>query len=129
MASFKQHATFGFWKYKLIKDPKNYLGLRSNEGGEAMGNMGKLYSIKDLPPDKYMIDFVKQASKLNETGVKLPPRVIKPKKNLVVPTYLTSALKNNKKALAQFEKFSPSAKKSTWNGSLMLRQKKRATRA
>ena len=110
MASFKQHMAFGFWKYKLIKDPKNYLGARSNEGGAAMGNMGRVTSLKDLPPDKVLIEFIKQAKKLNEEGVKLPPRVIKPKKELVVPSYFTSALRKNKKAFSHFENFSPSAK-------------------
>ena len=110
-ASFKQHAVFGFWKYKLIKDPKNYLGLRSNEGGDAMGNMGRLISIKDLPPDKALIDFVKQAKKLNDEGVKMPPRVVKPKKDLAVPSYFTNELKKNKKALATFTGFSPSQKR------------------
>jgi hypothetical protein len=36
IAAFKQHCTFGFWKYSLIKDPKGYLGERFNKGGEAM---------------------------------------------------------------------------------------------
>ena len=111
MAAFKQHAIFGFWKYKLIKDPKNYLGLRSNEGGEAMGNMGRINSIKDLPSDKAMLDFVKQAKKLNDEGIKMPPRAVKPKKPLATPSYFTSALKKNKKALTCFENFSPSQKR------------------
>ena len=111
MASFKQHVAFGFWKYKLIKDPKNYLGVRSNEGGEAMGNMGRITSLKDLPPDNVLIDFIKQAKKLNDDGVKLPPRVIEPKKDLAVPPYFTTALKKNKKAFIHFENFSPSAKR------------------
>jgi uncharacterized protein YdeI (YjbR/CyaY-like superfamily) len=111
MASFKQHAIFGFWKYKLIKDPKNYLGLRSNEGGEAMGNMGRIYSIKDLPPDKAMLDFVKQAKKLNDEGVKMPAKPQKPKVELVIPSYFIAAVKKNKKALAVFENFPYSSKK------------------
>ena len=39
MAAFKQHMAFGFWKHSLLIDPKGYLGARSNQGGEAMGNM------------------------------------------------------------------------------------------
>lgn len=111
MASFKQHMAFGFWKYKLIKDPKNYIGVRSNEGGSAMGNMGRITNLKDLPPDKILIDFIKQAKKLNETGVKLPPKPIKPNVKLIIPSYFTNALKKNKNALAHFEAFSPSAKR------------------
>ncbi len=112
MASFKEHVSFGFWKATLLKDPKGYLGERKNQGGEAMGNMGKVTSLKDLPPDSVMIDFVKQASKLNDEGIKLP---VRPKAaataELDVPGYFMNALKKNKKALATFEKFSPSNKK------------------
>ena len=111
MAALKQHAVFGFWKYKLIKDPKNYLGLRSNEGGEAMGNMGRISSLKDLPPDRALLDFVKQAKKLNDDGIKMPPRVVKPKAKLATPSYFTNALKKNKRALTHFENFSPSQKR------------------
>ena len=110
-AAFKQHAVFGFWKYKLIKDPNGYLGEIFNKGGTSMGNLGRMTSIKDLPPDKYVIDFVKQAKKLNDDGIKMPPRVVKPKKDLVVPSYFTLTLKKNKKAFTHFENFSPSAKR------------------
>src|SRR6185369_7961512 len=52
IASFKEHAVFGFWKAKLLKDPKNYLSDRANEGGEAMGHGGRITKLSDLPPDK-----------------------------------------------------------------------------
>ncbi len=52
MASFKEHCSIGFWKAKLLKDPNHYLSPRANAGGEAMGNCGKIKSIKDLPPNK-----------------------------------------------------------------------------
>jgi uncharacterized protein YdeI (YjbR/CyaY-like superfamily) len=111
MAAFKAHAVFGFWKAKLLKDPKNYLGERATSGGEAMGHMGKLTTVSDLPPDKVMIDFIKQAKKLNDEGVKLPPKPKKAATALNVPPYFLAALKKNKKALNTFENFSPSHKK------------------
>ena len=111
MAAFKQHAVFGFWKSKLLKDPKNYLGERYNQGGTSMGNLGRITSLKDLPPNNVMIDFIKQAKKLNDDGVKLPPRPKKPKIELVVPDDLSNAFRKNKKALATFEQFSYSNKK------------------
>lgn len=110
-AAFKQHAVFGFWKYKLIKDPKGYLGEIFNKGGESMGNLGRMTGIKDLPPDKAIIDFIKQAKKLNDDGIKLPPRAAKPKKELKVPDYFISALRKNKKSLDVFDNFSPSCKR------------------
>ena len=111
MASFKQHLAFGFWKHKLIKDPKKYLGERSNNGGEAMGNLGKITSLKDLPPDNVIIGFIKQAKKLNDEGVKLPAKPKKPQVELVIPSYFTNALKKNKKAHTVFENFPYSSKK------------------
>jgi uncharacterized protein YdeI (YjbR/CyaY-like superfamily) len=110
VASFKQHCVGGFWKSKLIKDPKGYLGERKNQGGEAMGNLGRMTSIKDLPPDKIMIDFLKQAKKLNDDGIKVEkkPAVKKP---LTIPKELTAALNKNKKAKETFENFPPSHKR------------------
>ena len=111
MAAFKQHCTFGFWKYALMKDPKGYLGERFNKGGEAMGNLGRITGMKDLPPDKVIIDLIKQAKKLNDDDVKLPPRPKTEKKELVIPDYFTMALSKNTKALQVFEGFSPSHKR------------------
>jgi len=111
MAAFKQHTVFGFWKRKLIKDKHNFLQERASQGGEAMGNMGRVTSIKDLPPDEVIVDFVMQAKKLNDDGVKLPARPRKAKAELVVPDYFIKALKRSTKAWAVFEVFSPSHKR------------------
>jgi uncharacterized protein YdeI (YjbR/CyaY-like superfamily) len=110
-ASFKQYAVFGFWKYQLINDPKGYLQEISNKGGEAMGNLGRITSVEDLPPDKVMLDFIKQAKKFNDDGVKLPPKQKKPKTKLTIPKYFTNALKKNKTAFEAFTNFSYSHKK------------------
>lgn len=110
-ASFKQHTVFGFWKYKLIKDPDGYLGEIFNNGGDAMGNLGRMTSIKDLPPDKVIIDFVKQAKKLNDDGIKIPAKPKKLKVELIVPDYFIDAMKKNKKAFETFNNFSYSHKK------------------
>ncbi len=109
-ASFKQHAVFGFWKHSLIKDPKGYLQDRASQGGEAMGSLGRIESMKDLPPDNVIIGFIKQAKKLNDEGIK-QVRVTKAKAELEIPAYLTAALKKNKAAKTTFEAFSPSNKR------------------
>ena len=70
MASFKQHCAFGFWKTALMKDAKEMIG--KNE--YAMGHLGKIMSLKDLPPDKKIIAWIKEAVKLNDDDVKLPER-------------------------------------------------------
>jgi len=111
VASFKQHCVAGFWKSKLIKDPKGYLGERAAQGGEAMGNFGCVKSMKDLPPDKAILDFLKQAKKLNDDGVKVERKAPAAKKELATPAELITALSKSKKAKAAFEKLSPSHKR------------------
>lgn len=109
-ASFKQHCTFGFWKAKLLKDPKNYLGERKTSGGEAMGHFGRVTDLKDLPPDKVLLDFLNQAKKLNDDGVKVQ-RQVTAKKALKTPSYFLQAIKKNKKAMVTYEAFTPSHKR------------------
>ena len=109
-ASFKQHCVGGFWKAKLLVDKNNYLGERKNQGGDAMGNLGRMTSIKELPPDKAIIDFIKQHMKLNDEGIKVEKK-IKPKKELVIPKELITALSKNKKSKTTFENFSESGKR------------------
>jgi uncharacterized protein YdeI (YjbR/CyaY-like superfamily) len=110
MAAFKAHCVGGFWKSKLLNDPKNFLGERKNQGGEAMGNLGRMTSVKDLPPDKVMIDFFSQAKKLNDDDVKVV-RKSSVKKPLVIPKELKAALSKNKKANETFESFSTTNKR------------------
>ncbi|MCX6230733.1 MAG: YdeI/OmpD-associated family protein [Bacteroidetes bacterium] len=111
MASFKQHVVFGFWKSDLIKDTKGYLVKRSYQGGEAMGNLGRITKLEDLPPDEILMDFILQAKKLNDDGIKIAARPKAEKTELIIPDYFTAALQSNKKAMEVFEKFSYSAKK------------------
>ncbi|HRE98351.1 MAG TPA: DUF1801 domain-containing protein, partial [Flavobacteriales bacterium] len=46
MAAFKEHCTFGFWRGIELPDPE---GLLERIGKTAMGNLGKLKKIEDLP--------------------------------------------------------------------------------
>jgi uncharacterized protein YdeI (YjbR/CyaY-like superfamily) len=107
MASFKQHCAFGFWKASLMKDAKQLLDNRK----EAMGSMGKITSLKDLPADKKILAWVKEAMKLTDAGVKLAKAKPVAAKELVIPASFSAALAKNKKAKAVFEKFSNSQKK------------------
>lgn len=111
MASFKQHAVFGFWKFQLLKDPRKYLTSPSNRGGEAMGNLGRITSLDDLPADSILLHFIKQARKLNDEGVKLPPRPRRAKKDLAIPDYFVAELKKNREVLEAFNAFSYSHRK------------------
>jgi uncharacterized protein YdeI (YjbR/CyaY-like superfamily) len=109
MASFKQHAAMGFWKAALMKDP---VLIENAKSETAMGHLGKITSLKDMPSDKKIIAWIKEAMVLNDKGIKLSPKS-KPadKKELVVPDYFTKALAKNKKAKQVFENFAPSHRK------------------
>ena len=108
MASFKQHCAFGFWKASLMKDTV----LTENAKSEsAMGHMGRITSLKDFPPDKKIIGYIKEAMELTDRGIKLPPKVKSDKQELVVPDYFLQALGKNKKAKATFEGYGYSHKK------------------
>jgi uncharacterized protein YdeI (YjbR/CyaY-like superfamily) len=108
MASFKQHCAFGFWKASLMKDKSL---LENAKGETAMGHLGKITSLKDLPSDKKMISYIKEAMKLNEAGVKVVKVKPTEKSELDIPGYFTKALKTNKAAQKTFQAFSYSAKK------------------
>lgn len=108
MAAFKQHCVFGFWKASLMKDPSL---LENAKAETAMGHMGRITLIKDLPSDKKMMAYIKEAMKLNEEGKKVVKAKPSVKKDVVVPDYFAAALKKNKKAFATFEAFSPSSKR------------------
>jgi uncharacterized protein YdeI (YjbR/CyaY-like superfamily) len=105
MAAFKQHAGFGFWKGGLMRDPEGlFKAVRSMTMSAC-----KITDVSELPPDRVLVAYIKEAVALNEQGVKLPkPKRTGKKKPVVVPDYFRAALERNKKALATFEAFSPS---------------------
>lgn len=108
MAAFKQHCSFGFWKASLMSDPEKIL----TNSREAMGQMGQLKNLADLPPDEILIAYIKEAVELNEKGVKLPSKAkTAEKKELQIPGYFTTALEGNEKAAETFENFSYSKRK------------------
>lgn len=107
MASFKQHCAFGFWKASLMKDKT----LLANAKGEtAMGHLGRITSLKDLPKDTVMIRYIKEAMQLNDAGIKVEKKRPVSTKELVIPDYFIKELKKNKAAQKTFEAFSPSNK-------------------
>ena len=109
MAAFKQHAVMGFWKAALMKDAV----LMENAKSEtAMGHLGKITTLKDMPSDKKITAWIKEAMQLTDKGIKLPAKAkAADKKELVVPDYFEKALTKNKKAKLVFENFAWSHKK------------------
>jgi uncharacterized protein YdeI (YjbR/CyaY-like superfamily) len=79
---------------------------------EAMGHLGKMASLKDLPPDKKLRAYIREAMELTDYGIKLPakPKSTE-KKEIVVPDYFKKALSKNKKAFQAFENYSYSHRK------------------
>jgi uncharacterized protein YdeI (YjbR/CyaY-like superfamily) len=105
MAAFKAHCTFGFWN-RALKIP-------DKEG--AMGQFGCITAVSDLPADRVLVGYVREAARLNEAGVKVGP-IRKARKPLPVPAALTAALKKKTGAVSKFKAFSPSQQReySEW---------------
>lgn len=107
MASFKSHCAFGFWKAALMKDFSEMKG--NNES--AMGHLGKITSINELPPDKKITAWIKEAVKINDDSIRLPERKkTTSKKEIKMPDVLQKALAKSKATATTFNNFSPSHK-------------------
>ena len=113
ISAFKAHCSFGFWGAEMGKALKQDGVLQ--DGG--MGSLGKITSVKDLPLDKQMVGYIRQAAEFIDEGkgdnrVVVARRVVKaPKAPVAVPAELTAALKKNKAAAKVFEGFSPSCRR------------------
>jgi uncharacterized protein YdeI (YjbR/CyaY-like superfamily) len=104
MASFTHHCAFGFWKASLVID-------EDARRTDAMGHLGRLTSVADLPPRTTLIAWTKKAAALNDAGVKAPRQPKSPRKPLRTPADLQAALKKNTKAAVVFAAFSPSKRR------------------
>ena len=105
MSAFKAHVSWGFWKGKLLSDPH---GILPPVGETSMGG-ARFADVKDLPPDDVMVDYVREAIRLNEEGVKVAraPRA-ENRPEAEVPDDLAAALNKAAAAKKAFEKFPPS---------------------
>lgn len=106
MAAFKQHASFGFWKHALVVGEPPQTG---------MGGFGKLASIKDLPPKRTLVAYIRKAMALNEQGVKATAarKATTRRSSLPMAPDLAAALelKRNAAAKRTFDAFSPSQRR------------------
>lgn len=114
MAAFKQHCSFGFWLGSLLTDPKGLLLTGSDK--TAMGHLGQIRSVSDLPEDRVLLAYIREAMALTDRGAKVPRKPKAAPQALVLPEPFREALAGNKEAQAHFEAFSPSQKKEyvTW---------------
>ena len=113
MSAFKEHCSFGFWGEEI--------GAVLREAGvlerDGMGSLGRITSVADLPSDKQMLGWIRQAAAFVDSGQYTSPiaarrKVVKPPKTCVdTPAEFAAALQRNKKAAAVFAAFSPSCKR------------------
>jgi uncharacterized protein YdeI (YjbR/CyaY-like superfamily) len=97
MSGFKEHCSFGFWGEEIgavLREAK----VLSEEG---MGSLGRITSVKDLPPDKLMLSWIAARRKV----------VKSPKTAVQAPAEFTIALQRNKRAAVVFASLSPSCKR------------------
>lgn len=111
MASFKQHCTFGFW---LEKEMKTMNEITRDIEKNSMFSLGKITKIEDLPSRTLLRKAIAEAMELTDMGVTVK-KTTPSKVETEVPDYFQDALEKNKKALAVFEKGSPSFRKEYIN--------------
>lgn len=102
MAAFKAHCAFGFWHQGMSA----VLGAAA-KSEDAMGDLGRITSLADLPSEAALRRFLKAAVRINQSGAPARPAV-KPRAELPTPADLTFSLKKNPAARATWEKFPPS---------------------
>jgi uncharacterized protein YdeI (YjbR/CyaY-like superfamily) len=113
MSAFKEHCSFGFWGEEIGVVLREAKVLRE----DGMGSLGRITSVKDLPSDKLLLGWIRQAASLVDSGQYTSPiaarrKVVKPQKPaLKTPAEFATALQRNKKAAAVFASFSPSCKR------------------
>lgn len=101
MAAFTAHAGFGFWRGGAA------LGGSSAAKPGAMGQFGRLTSVRDLPGRRTLVAAVRRAAQLNEAGKPAAPaRRRKPAPR--TPADLQAALRRAAKASATWKALAPS---------------------
>lgn len=108
MAAFKAHCACGFRLAPIMKDPE---GLFQTEEKTAMGHLGRITSLNDLPSDKILIVYLKEAMLLTEQGASLPKKIAVRIQQDARSEDFERALHKNKTALVQFRSFPPSKQK------------------
>jgi len=113
MSAFKEHCSFGFWGEEI----GGVLREAGVLGRDGMGSLGRIISVAELPPDKQMLGWIRQAAAFVDKGQYTSPiaarrKVVKaPKPALEMPAELAAALQRNKKAAVVFAALSPSGQR------------------
>ena len=113
VSAFKEHCSFGFWGEEISTVLREAKVLQP----DAMGSLGRITSVDDLPANKQMLSLLRQATAFIDSGQYTSPiaarhKVVKaPVADVKEHPEFTKALKANKKAAAAFAAFSPSCKR------------------
>lgn len=104
MAAFKEHCALGFWKGSLV------VGKADDRNDEAMGQMGRITRVSNLPSREVLTGYIRKAMALNDAGIKVERMKGPAKKALPTPPDLARELKGTKGA-STWDGFSPSARR------------------
>lgn len=109
MAAFKAYCSFVFWRGSLMADPA---GILEDTGDTAMGSLGRIARLEDLPRDRVLLAYIKEAVRVADAGLKPEPkRRTQPRTEAEMPEYLAGALAENPRARKAFDAFSPSKRR------------------
>ena len=113
MSAFQRHCSFGFWGKEIGAVLREAKVLEK----DGMGSLGRITSLADLPSDKMMLTWIRQAAAFVDRGEHTSPiaarrTVVKaPKPAVQVPEELTAAFANNQQAATCFAQMSPSCRR------------------
>jgi uncharacterized protein YdeI (YjbR/CyaY-like superfamily) len=110
MSAFNEHCSFGFWGEEIAAVLREAGAL----GEDGMGSLGRITSVHDLPSDKKLLGWIREAAGFVERGEYTSPIAARPKvakAAVKVPVEFDAALKKNKQAAARFAAFSASCKR------------------
>jgi uncharacterized protein YdeI (YjbR/CyaY-like superfamily) len=126
MSAFNAHCSFGFWGEEIGAVLREADALHDG----AMGSLGRITSVKDLPSNKLMLGWIRQSVGFIDRGEYTSPIAARHEKKIAAkedskkhgvakaekpsvepPAEFVAALNKNKKAAAVFAAFSPSCKK------------------
>jgi uncharacterized protein YdeI (YjbR/CyaY-like superfamily) len=105
MAAFKAHCAFGFWNGAIVAPRAGALRR------QAMGDLGRITSLRDLPSRRALGACVKAGAKLIDAGARRRVEPKHPKPPLRVPADLARALAAKPPAKKHFAAFTPSARR------------------
>jgi uncharacterized protein YdeI (YjbR/CyaY-like superfamily) len=115
LAAAKNHCSLTFIKSEFMSDPR-FAGGKKVKAGQRF--LSKITSMADLPSDKELAGFIKEAKELNDKGVKLKEtaKAAPSSKPVETPGYFVEALAKNPAAKKVFDGQSASFRKNyiTW---------------